>query len=117
MNLDISRTDDAVRDALKKLSLLWKSRAAVNQDLPDRKSTRLNPSHLVISYPVFCLKKNSVPRPSRRGPARRDTPPPPLSPARADGAGPPRWRASGGNSSTHPLAPALTRGALLHPIP
>ena len=35
MNLDISRTDDAVRDALKKLSLLWKSRAAVNQDLPD----------------------------------------------------------------------------------
>lgn len=35
MNLDISRTDDAVRDALKKLSLLWKLRAAVNQDLPD----------------------------------------------------------------------------------
>src|SRR5256885_3633369 len=59
MNLDISRTDDAVRDALKKLSLLWKSRAAVNQDLPDRKSTRLNSSHLVISYPVFCLKKNA----------------------------------------------------------
>src|SRR5256885_9843581 len=23
---------------------------------PDRKSTRLNPSHLVISYAVFCLK-------------------------------------------------------------
>src|SRR5688500_5288245 len=23
---------------------------------PDRKSTRLNSSHLVISYPVFCLK-------------------------------------------------------------
>src|SRR5256885_12797258 len=23
----------------------------------DRKSTRLNPSHLVISYAVFCLKK------------------------------------------------------------
>src|SRR5256885_12195425 len=23
----------------------------------DRKSTRLNSSHLVISYPVFCLKK------------------------------------------------------------
>src|SRR2546426_5002924 len=28
----------------------------------DRKSTRLNSSHLVISYAVFCLKKkNSVP--------------------------------------------------------
>src|ERR1039457_6941279 len=28
--------------------------------LSDRKSTRLNSSHLVISYAVFCLKKNSV---------------------------------------------------------
>src|SRR2546426_1807477 len=27
-------------------------------DLLDRKSTRLNSSHLVISYAVFCLKKN-----------------------------------------------------------
>src|SRR5688500_20010473 len=26
----------------------------------DRKSTRLNSSHLVISYAVFCLKKNRV---------------------------------------------------------
>src|SRR5256885_10754142 len=26
--------------------------------LSDRKSTRLNSSHLVISYAVFCLKKN-----------------------------------------------------------
>src|SRR5256885_9406105 len=26
-------------------------------DLKDRKSTRLNSSHLVISYAVFCLKK------------------------------------------------------------
>src|SRR2546426_7397617 len=26
-------------------------------DQPDRKSTRLNSSHLVISYAVFCLKK------------------------------------------------------------
>src|ERR671918_1069042 len=28
-----------------------------NQVPPDRKSTRLNSSHLVISYAVFCLKK------------------------------------------------------------
>src|ERR1022692_856944 len=28
-----------------------------NPDLADRKSTRLNSSHLVISYAVFCLKK------------------------------------------------------------
>src|SRR2546426_3788271 len=30
---------------------------AVLNRLPDRKSTRLNSSHLVISYAVFCLKK------------------------------------------------------------
>src|SRR5256885_11920701 len=28
----------------------------------DRKSTRLNSSHLVISYAVFCLKKNTTMR-------------------------------------------------------
>src|SRR2546426_7911134 len=27
------------------------------EDVVDRKSTRLNSSHLVISYAVFCLKK------------------------------------------------------------
>src|SRR5256885_8601565 len=30
----------------------------------DRKSTRLNSSHLVISYAVFCLKKKKIHRPS-----------------------------------------------------
>src|SRR5256885_11466656 len=30
--------------------------------LADRKSTRLNSSHLVISYAVFCLKKKIEPR-------------------------------------------------------
>src|SRR2546426_2028440 len=29
------------------------------QIIPDRKSTRLNSSHLVISYAVFCLKKKT----------------------------------------------------------
>src|ERR1039458_6719792 len=36
---------------------------------PDRKSTRLNSSHLGISYAVFCLKKNDEnqrPQRSRR---------------------------------------------------
>src|SRR5256885_11616418 len=28
----------------------------------DRKSTRLNSSHLVISYAVFCLKKKNMPQ-------------------------------------------------------
>src|SRR5256885_8463736 len=30
-------------------------------DVQDRKSTRLNSSHLVISYAVFCLKKKIIP--------------------------------------------------------
>src|ERR1039457_3865877 len=61
---------------------------------PDRKSTRLNCSHLVISYAVFCLKKRGhavgtrrtpiaialarlegdLPRPDDRGAAARSAP-------------------------------------------
>src|ERR1035438_10561061 len=43
--------------------LLWRPRLwrrwdwPRSADLPDRKSTRLNSSHLGISYAVFCLKK------------------------------------------------------------
>src|SRR5256885_11945633 len=36
----------------------------VRESLTDRKSTRLNSSHLVISYAVFCLKKKKDPVPS-----------------------------------------------------
>src|SRR2546426_6699240 len=38
---------------------------AENLSHGDRKSTRLNSSHLVISYAVFCLKKKSIPLPIR----------------------------------------------------
>src|SRR5262245_62930156 len=38
-------------------SRLWRDCAP--SACPDRKSTRLNFSHLGISYAVFCLKKNS----------------------------------------------------------
>src|ERR1039457_3507715 len=34
-------------------------RYAVTGGIADRKSTRLNSSHLVISYAVFCLKKKN----------------------------------------------------------
>src|SRR5690554_7790834 len=34
----------------------------------DRKSTRLNSSHVRISYAVFCLKKKKKPQTSRQGP-------------------------------------------------
>src|SRR5256885_3754031 len=35
------------------------SAQAFYADIKDRKSTRLNSSHLVISYAVFCLKKKN----------------------------------------------------------
>src|SRR5256885_7081099 len=38
------------------------SRVLTQPDI-DRKSTRLNSSHLVISYAVFCLKKKNNPSP------------------------------------------------------
>src|SRR5258708_20767972 len=34
---------------------------AVQKILQDRKSTRLNSSHQIISYAVFCLKKKKIP--------------------------------------------------------
>src|SRR5256885_8671751 len=46
------------------------------QGSADRKSTRLNSSHLVISYAVFCLKKKKEPdrRGHRSASHRRDGP-------------------------------------------
>src|SRR5256885_5068107 len=40
----------------------------------DRKSTRLNSSHLVISYAVFCLKKKKQSRAPNERPYRIDSP-------------------------------------------
>src|SRR5256885_11261005 len=34
--------------------------ACIDAQRVDRKSTRLNSSHLVISYAVFCLKKKNI---------------------------------------------------------
>src|SRR5256885_3138041 len=59
------RPPDPVRDrgraaGLQELGAAGRGRHLVRAGglpLPDRKSTRLNSSHLVISYAVFCLKK------------------------------------------------------------
>src|SRR5947207_6584848 len=40
---------------------------------PDRKSTRLNSSHTVISYAVFCLKKKRKSPEARKSTARSPT--------------------------------------------
>src|ERR1039457_3413212 len=51
-----------------------------SSDAIDRKSTRLNSSHLVISYAVFCLKKiRRVPR-STQTPLHRPRHHPPATP-------------------------------------
>src|SRR5215467_14935058 len=38
----------------------WRWGRSVRRRARDRKSTRLNSSHLVISYAVFCLKKKKI---------------------------------------------------------
>src|SRR5690606_40177890 len=44
----------SVRDAVNELA------GELNADVVDRKSTRLNSSHVKISYAVFCLKKKKT---------------------------------------------------------
>src|SRR5256885_10628246 len=51
----VRRFVHAQRDLLAPEKIQEISKAA--RELRDRKSTRLNSSHLVISYAVFCLKK------------------------------------------------------------
>src|SRR5258708_10305398 len=41
-----------------------------DRSVEDRKSTRLNSSHQIISYAVFCLKKKTAGAPSLRIPSR-----------------------------------------------
>src|SRR5256885_11603571 len=65
--VDLSRGQAAVAQvATLKLEVLlparfWARRQPIQLLRPglDRKSTRLNSSHLVISYAVFCLKKKN----------------------------------------------------------
>src|SRR5256885_5799079 len=51
----IRQTGNAGSQSNKSTDLIRVSTATI-----DRKSTRLNSSHLVISYAVFCLKKQNV---------------------------------------------------------
>src|SRR2546426_6249406 len=50
-HLDVKSVDDA--------ELFGLGGGGADQPPRDRKSTRLNSSHLVISYAVFCLKKKN----------------------------------------------------------
>src|SRR3989454_11866483 len=55
----ISREGDTVVIRFRDAETREKARKIIAEQIPDldRKSTRLNSSHLVISYAVFCLKK------------------------------------------------------------
>src|SRR5690349_24242529 len=64
----------------QKIMLTWKTRARPKRSasrpaeaapMKDRKSTRLNSSHVEISYAVFCLKKKKE---SQRRQSRRTQP-------------------------------------------
>src|SRR5256885_3004834 len=46
-----------IRDSFRESDAKCIKLDQVNSRMQDRKSTRLNSSHLVISYAVFCLKK------------------------------------------------------------
>src|SRR5256885_3610769 len=54
-----------IRSRLHRGRALLLAKLEMLRDVPrkvrDRKSTRLNSSHLVISYAVFCLKKKTTP--------------------------------------------------------
>mgnify|MGYP000161912911 CR=1 FL=1 len=52
--------ESVLQDVIKKrrdVIVPMKEELIKRLNLPDRKSTRLNSSHTVISYAVFCLKK------------------------------------------------------------
>src|SRR5437870_1866276 len=51
------RNEQLTADLTLKSGELGKSIADLRQRVGDRKSTRLNSSHVAISYAVFCLKK------------------------------------------------------------
>src|SRR5437870_10065348 len=51
LSVRLITTRDDLRPMRSSVSNLWRS------SMPDRKSTRLNSSHVAISYAVFCLKK------------------------------------------------------------
>src|SRR5256885_9867985 len=55
------RPVSAQAPARRRIGCIWSSGRSQPHRSPhlDRKSTRLNSSHLVISYAVFCLKKKT----------------------------------------------------------
>src|SRR5256885_2849647 len=57
----MSKSSVPCKRAMRSSGLSWEGIRPKLGIILDRKSTRLNSSHLVISYAVFCLKKKSCP--------------------------------------------------------
>src|SRR5258708_29890853 len=81
-DLVMTHTFDAPRELVfkaytdpKLFAEWWGPREYTNRmdkfDVRDRKSTRLNSSHQIISYAVFCLKKKKARRTRSTGSSRR----------------------------------------------
>src|SRR2546426_7272350 len=64
LNLILNGMDAMSEQPRERRRLSVRTRPGANGwiELADRKSTRLNSSHLVISYAVFCLKKKKKDR-------------------------------------------------------
>src|SRR5438552_9238585 len=62
--LGVPEDREAVRKAVAEWDALELEEAIIAARGADRKSTRLNSSHQIISYAVFCLKKKKPIRPN-----------------------------------------------------
>src|SRR5256885_3750290 len=60
LRVEVAPHLDDARDIAPGAGLVAHARAGRSGFAIDRKSTRLNSSHLVISYAVFCLKKKKI---------------------------------------------------------
>src|SRR5258708_11529596 len=57
INADYSKQSGAARQIAREI---FEAEKVLKSLLEDRKSTRLNSSHQIISYAVFCLKKKNI---------------------------------------------------------
>src|SRR2546426_4598984 len=57
------RVEDCISGGMRNSEGARVDKKAAAHRITDRKSTRLNSSHLVISYAVFCLKKKKITHP------------------------------------------------------
>src|SRR5437660_12268852 len=57
------RSHHSPRNTPRQAECRWVIDAPLVEGLQDRKSTRLNSSHVAISYAVFCLKKKKKQKP------------------------------------------------------